>query len=79
MFKITVGDMECFLKKPTRKTLAYASSFGTKDPIEFNEIFFSGGWLGGDEEIKTRDDLFLSTNTKLAEVIEVKEAEDATL
>lgn len=75
VFKITVDDKSCYLKKPSRKTLAYASSVATKDPIKFNEIILNGSWLAGDEDIKTNDTLFLSASAKLAELIEVKEAE----
>lgn len=75
VFKITVGDKTCFLKRPARKTLAYASSVATKDPIKFNEIILNGCWIAGDESIKTDDTLFLGVSAKLAEVIEVQEAE----
>ena len=72
---MTVEDKCCYLKRPERKTLAYASSVATKDPIKFNEIILNGAWLAGDEDIKTNDTLFLSASAKLAELIEVKEAE----
>ena len=48
---------------------------GAKDPIKFNEIMLANCWLGGSEAIKTDDDLFLGASGKLAELIEVKEAE----
>lgn len=75
VFKLVIGDKECFLKKPDRKTLGYATSVASKDPMKFNEIMLKGCWLSGDEEIKTDDSLFLSASAKLAELIEVKEAE----
>lgn len=64
-----------YLKKPDRKTLGYASSVGTKDPIKFNEIILNNCWLGGSEAIKTDDALFLSAGQVLADLIQVKEAE----
>lgn len=75
VFKISVDGKDCYLKRPSRKTLAYASSVATKDPIKFNEIILNGAWIAGDESIKTDDTLFLSVSSKLAEIIEVKEAE----
>lgn len=74
VFSITVEDKICYLKSPDRKTLSFASSVATKDPLKFNEILLKGCWLDGDSEIQTNDSLFLSASSKLAEIIEVKEA-----
>jgi len=43
--------------------------------MKFNEIMLNSCWIDGDEEIKTDDSLFLAASSKLAELIEVKEAE----
>lgn len=75
IFKLKIEDKVCYLKVPDRKTLSYASSVATKDPLKFNEIILNNAWLGGDEEIKTQDSLFLAASSKIAEIIEVKEAE----
>ena len=75
VFAITVDGHIAYLKQPDRKTIAYASSVGAKDPIKFNEILLNNCWLGGSESIKTDDSLFLGASGKLAELIEVKEAE----
>lgn len=75
IFKLTIEDKVCYLKTPDRKALSYASTVGAKDPLKFNEVILNNAWLGGDEEIKTNDSLFLSAAQKLAEIIEVKEAE----
>jgi len=64
-----------YLRTPDRKILSYATTVGAKDPIKFNEILLNNCWLGGSEEIKTNDSLFLSVSGKLAELIEIKEAE----
>lgn len=74
IFKITVEDKSCILKTPDRKTLSYATSVATKDPLQFNEIILKNCWLGGDEEIKTNDSLFLAVSGKLSEIILIKEA-----
>lgn len=64
-----------YVRKPDRKTLSYASIAGQKDPLKFNEVLLNNCWLGGSELIKTDDELFLSVGGKLAELIQVKEAE----
>ncbi len=79
IYAITVEDKIGYLKKVDRKTLSFASSIGTKDPMKFNEIILTNCWLGGDEELKTNDDYFLAVSGKLSELIVVKEAELAKL
>lgn len=78
IFKIEVADSVCYLKKPDRKTLKYMASLAN-DPIRANEVLLDGCWLGGDETIKTNDELFLGVSSKLAEIIEIKQAEIAKL
>jgi len=74
VYKLKVEDAVCYLKEPDRKTLSYATTVGQKDPMKFNEIMLNSCWLGGDEIIKTKDSYFLSASTKLAELIQIKEA-----
>lgn len=75
IFKLTVEDKVAYLKKANRKTLAFATSTASKDPMKFNEIILNNCWIEGDEEIKTEDSYFLGAMQKLAELIQVKEAE----
>lgn len=80
IYKITVkdaanGDKSCVLKQPTRQILGAASQAGKDNPMKFNEVILNNCWLGGDEEIKTNDMLFLSASQKIGEIIEIKEAE----
>lgn len=75
IWKITVEDKIAFLKAPDRKTLGFASSVGANDPMKFNEILLKNCWLDGDIEIQTQDSLFLAASSKLAELIQVKEAQ----
>ncbi len=75
VWKITVDGKVAFLRSPDRKTLSYASSVGTSDPLKFNEILLKNCWLAGDLEIQTNDTLFLSASSKLAELIQIKETE----
>ena len=75
VFRIEVEGKACYLKKPGRKALGYASMAGKENPLKFNEVMLNDCWLAGDEEIKTDDGLFLSISPKLSELIEVKSAE----
>ncbi|EFS97086.1 hypothetical protein HMPREF1977_1576 [Capnocytophaga ochracea F0287] len=74
VFVLRVEDKVAYLRTPDRATLSYASTLATKDPMKFNEAILTNCWLGGDEEIKTDDALFLSASSKLGELIQIKEA-----
>lgn len=74
IFVISVEDKKAYLHTPNRKTLSYASTLATKDPLRFNEVILENCWLGGDEEIKTDDALFLAVSSKLPDLIQIKEA-----
>ena len=74
VFVISVEDKKVYLRTPDRKTLSYASTLATKDPLRFNEVILENCWLGGDEEIKTNDELFLAVSSKLPDLIQIKEA-----
>ena len=74
IFVISVADKKVYLRTPDRKTLSYASTLATKDPLKFNEVILDNCWLGGDEEIKTNDELFLAVSSKLPDLIQIKEA-----
>ena len=74
IFVISVEDKKAYLRTPDRQTLSYASTLATKDPLKFNEVVLNNCWLGGDEEIKTDDALFLAASSKLPALIQIKEA-----
>ena len=74
VFVLRVDDKVAYLRTPDRATLSYASTLATKDPMKFNEAILTNCWLGGDEEIKTDDALFLSASSKIGELIQIKEA-----
>lgn len=75
VYMITVDGRVCYLRRPNRKELSYATVAGKSDPMKFNEVILNQCWLGGDEEIKTDDSLFMGVATQLATLVEVKEAE----
>ena len=73
--EIPEDNKVCYLRKPTRTELSYGSKVGAQDPMKFNEHILNVCWLGGDEEIKTNDSLFLAVSTQLEEVLAFKKAE----
>jgi hypothetical protein len=76
IFKITSedGTKACFLRKPGRKELSFASKAGETDALKFNESILVNCWLGGDLEFQTDDELFLSVGKKLAVIVKAQEA-----
>ncbi|MDA6067995.1 hypothetical protein NJT12_00060 [Flavobacterium sp. AC] len=73
IYKLTVEDKACIVKLADRKTLSFASASG-KDPMKFNELILKGCWLGGDIEIQTDDNYFISVAAQLAELVKFKTA-----
>lgn len=74
VFKVEVGGSACYLKKPDRKTMSYVATLGN-NPVRANEALLQNCWLGGDESIKTDDEKFFGVSAKLAEIVQIKEAE----
>jgi len=62
------ADKICYLRKPTRKELSYATAASATDSLNFNESILKSCWLGGDDEIKTNDTLFLGICPMLDEI-----------
>ena len=75
VFAIKVDGHVCYLHKPDRKTISYASVAGKTDPLKFNETLLRECWLGGSEAVRKDDDKFLAAGGVLDRLVEVKEAE----
>lgn len=75
VFSIKVDGHICYLRKPTRKAISYASMAGKSDPLKFNETLLRECWLGGSEAIRKDDDKFLAAGGVLDRIVEVKQAE----
>jgi len=74
--KLTIEGKTAYLRKPNRRTLSLAMTKISKgDIIGGSEAILENCWLGGDTEIKTDDDLFMSAVGKVGDLIQVKEAE----
>lgn len=75
IFAVKCNGHVAYLKKPSRKAISYASMAGKTDPMKFNEAILNDCFIGGSEAIKTDDSLFLGVSAKIADLIEIKEAE----
>ena len=75
IYAIKVDGHVCYLRKPTRRDLSFASSAGKKDPLKFNETLLRDCWLGGSEAIRRDDDKFLGASGVLDKIIPDAEAE----
>lgn len=74
VYAVKVDGYVCYLKKPSRKAIGYASMAGKENPMKFNEIMLNECYIGGAEEVKTDDTLFLSVSSKIADLVTIKEA-----
>ena len=75
IYAIKVDGHVCYLRKPTRRDLSFASSAGKKDPLKFNETLLRDCWLGGSEAIRRHDDKFMGASGVLDKIIPDAEAE----
>ncbi|MDX9703932.1 MAG: hypothetical protein RBU23_12950 [Candidatus Auribacterota bacterium] len=72
--EITTLSVVGYLRTPSRKIISMATAVGGKDPIKFGELILQNCWLGGDERIKTDDELFLAANAIIGDLIKIKTA-----
>lgn len=75
IYAIKVDGHVCYLRKPTRRDLSFASSAGKKDPLKFNETLLRDCWLGGSEAIRRDDDKFMGASGVLDKIIPDAETE----
>ena len=75
IYAIKVDGHVCYLRKPTRRDLSFASSAGKKDPLKFNETLLRDCWLGGSDAIRRDDDKFMGASGVLDKIIPDAEAE----
>ena len=78
VFAITGDGKICYCKKPNRKVLEYAYNY-QNNPIKMAETFFNSCFLGGCEDFKTDDELFMSAAPKIGSLFKLKETEIAKL
>lgn len=65
----------CYLKPADRNITALAmSKMGAQKILEAGEVLLTNCWLGGDEDIKTNDRLFVGAATKAYEAFDFAES-----
>lgn len=74
IYAITGEGKICYVKKPDRKILAYASQY-QNNPIKMAETYFNSCFLGGCEDFKTDDELFMSAAPRVVQIFKLKETE----
>lgn len=61
-------NVVCYLRQPTRQELSYAGKVGATDALKYNDYILKACWLGGDEEIRTKDMMFLGISEQLDQI-----------
>ena len=83
--EIAVGGHVCYLKPMDRKTIGYALSqlditvgdeakMNLGQLVRIGEVAMLNCWIGGSEEIKKNDNLFVAASMKAGELLSFKEA-----
>ena len=77
IFAIEADGHVAYFKSPDRQTIGMAMSLsnGGSDGMKFNNLLFDNCWLGGSEEIKTSDRLYLPASAHMRQMIDVAEAQ----
>ena len=72
---VIVEEHICYLKKPDRTVMAYASTALKDSPFQYVEEIFNNCKIGGSKIFDTDDDYFMSAMQVVNELVEVKKAE----
>lgn len=76
VWEVTVDGVAAYVRKPNRNEMKAAMTKATQnDPLGMVEDILDFCWLGGDEAIKTDDDLFYGAAMQLQELIQIKAGE----
>lgn len=75
VFMLECDGKVAYVRRPDRKVLDAAHVTSQGGPLKYNEFILNNIWLGGDEEFKADDALFLGVSEQLGEIIEKKSVE----
>lgn len=75
VFVVKSDGKKGYLRKPDRKTMAFAMSKAATNPMESNEIIINNCWLGGDDDLKDKNEYFFGLSAELEKLIEIKKVE----
>ena len=74
IYALEADGKVCYVHKPDRKTLAYVATL-QNNPIKMAETMLNNCWLGGCDDFKTDDELFLGVSAQLGQLVQVKQVE----
>ena len=79
IYRLTATDSSgvshaCYVRKPSRLDLSVAQN-KQNDPIRMNETMLRQIWLGGDDAMRTEDELFLGISAKIGDLVQIAECE----
>lgn len=70
---LEVDGFNCWLSKPSIKTLSLAFTVGVGSNIDFYEVLVKHCWLAGDDVFLKDDDYFFAIGEHFRELTEIKE------
>ncbi len=75
IYSVEVDGHVCYLKKPDRAAMAYASAALKEGPFQYAESIVDNCRIGGSDIFDKDDEYFLAVMQKAEELIEIKKAE----
>lgn len=75
IYQVVVDGHVCYLKKPDRAVMAYASTALKDSPFQYVEEIFNNCKLGGSDIFDEDDDFFMAAMQTVNELVEMKKAE----
>ncbi len=75
IFAVTVDGHVCYLRKPDRAVMAYATTALKEGPYQYAEALFDNCKIGGSEIFDTNDDFYMAALQKVDVLEQVKKAE----
>jgi hypothetical protein len=72
---IIIEDKICYLRKLDRQILSFASLASKTDSLAFNDAILKNCWLGGDEDLRTDFDYYLTMTHQITALVVVKDAQ----
>jgi len=67
-------EFKTYFRKPDLKILSASAKFAESDPIKSGLVLFDNCWLGGDEAVKSSDELKMSCLQELGKLFKIYQA-----
>ena len=79
IYKYTVEEKVCYLRSVDRNAFALGAAKVSASPAKFNETIIQQIWLGGDEDIRTKDSYYFGLSEFVEELMDKKKGSLETL